>query len=307
MHLKHLTVLFLFCLANTFAFAASEETIELDTTIVKQNDRKADTTVVISKSEYNKIFSVKFKKGQGYSKPKKNDRIIKYALLEKYCSYASFNIGFASYDIDNKWIEPVVRVNEAYIHNFNFKLQGGYFVDNNVSVGLAFSYGIYDTKFDVSSDILELLINSKDYNTNNAGYNFRGAAVVKNFIPINKTQRIFLTNITSLWYGYSYYLGRNLYNGGEKITKSTQKTQTVGVGISPGIMYFMSRGFAFEFNFNPISVYYKSSEILNDEIENGNTRSYGLSFDFIPFNIELGFSYYFGLDYVKHSKMVDVY
>lgn len=266
----------------------------------------SDTTVVMTAKDYNTFLSAKFKKGKGYSTPK-NDREVKYALLEKYCSYASFNIGFASYNIDNKWIEPIVKVNDAYVQNFNFKVQGGYFIDDNVSVGLYFNYGIYDTKFNVSSDILELLINSKDYNTSNAGFNYRAAAIVKNYIPLNKGQRIFLTNVTSLWYGYSYYLGRNIYNNGEKITKSTQKTQNVGIGISPGLMYFMSRGFAFEFNFNPISVYYKHAEILNDETEGGSSSSYGLNFEFVPFNIELGFSYYFGLDYVKHAKMIDIY
>lgn len=292
--LKLLPVLLAFCAFPLCVSAMEEEVI------------KDDTTVVMSTKDYRTFLSAKFKKGKGYSTPK-NDREIKYALLEKYCSYASFNIGFASYNISNKWIEPIVKVNDAYVQNFNFKVQGGYFVQDNVSVGLYFNYGIYDTKFNVSSDILELLINSKDYNTSNAGYNYRVAAVVKNFIPLNKNQRIFLTNITHLWYGYSYYLGRNIYNNGEKITKSTQKTQNVGLGISPGLMYFMSRGFAFEFNFNPISIYYKHATIVNDETEGGSSRSYGLNFEFVPFNIELGFSYYFGLDYVKHSKMVDLY
>lgn len=294
MRLRHLPILLALCALPISVSATEEEAT------------KNDTTVVMTTKEYNTFLYTKFKKGKGYSTPKK-DRVEKYSLLEKYCSYASFNIGFASYNISNKWIEPIVKVNDAYVQNFNFKVQGGYFIKDNVSVGLYFNYGIYDTKFNVSSDILELLINSKDYNTSNAGYNYRVAATVKNYIPLNKGQRIFLTNVTSMWYGYSYYLGRNIYNNGEKITKSTQKTQNVGLGISPGLMYFMSRGFAFEFNFNPISIYYKNATIVNNETEGGSSRSYGLNFEFVPFNIELGFSYYFGLDYVKHAKMVDIY
>lgn len=278
--------------------------IPLSVSATEETPVSKDTSLV-TEQEYKKILYTKFKKGKGYSTPK-SDRVIKYSLLEKYCSYAGFNVGFASYDVNNKWIEPIVRINDAYIKNFNFKVHGGYFIKDDVALGVSFNYGIYNTKFDVTADILDLLIGAKDYSTSNAGYNYRGAFQIKNFIPLNKSQRIFLTNVTSFWYGYNYYLGKNSYNNGEKETKSVQRTHSLGAGISPGIMYFMSRGFAFEFNFNPISIYYKDSYITNNEIENGSSRSYGLNFEFVPFNIELGFSYYFGLDYVKHAKMVEL-
>lgn len=303
MKLKHLPI-FLCLFSVPFAAAAYGD--DLTATDIVKPDTTGYVKSVKLKDEYNTIFSVKFKKNKGYRVPKQ-DRIEKYALLEKHCSYVGFNLGFASYQIDNKMIEPLLKVNNSYVRDVNVKASGGYFVKDNVAVGLTLAYSFYDTRFDMSADIFDLLFNARDYDTSNAGSTYSVSFMVKNFVPLNKSQRIFITNTTGLSYTYSNYIGRNIYNEGEKVTKTTTISHKAALGISPGIMYFLSRGFAFEFAFNPISIYYKHSNSINNETEKGYTENYGLSFQFMPFNIQLGFSYYFGLDYVKHYKMTDQY
>ena len=70
-------------------------------------------------------------------------------------------------------------------------------------------------------------------------------------------------------------------------------------------MYFMTRGFAFEFAMNPVVAYWEKTKLVNNEVDKGSMTSYGLSFKFMPFNIQFGFAYYFGLDYFKNREYVN--
>lgn len=258
------------------------------------------------KTDYAKVMGLKFKRNKGYRKNAFENKD-NYALLEKHVSLVSFNIGLASYDIDNKWIEPIAKIDDTYYRKLSAKLSLGYFVGNNMAIAARFAYGFYDTRINVNSDILQLLINAKQYETSNAGYSFSGAVSLRNYIPIGVEQRFFVVSETSIFYTRQHSLSRNIYDDGVKISKVSTVSDQVGLGISPGITYFMTKGFAFEFALNPIMIYYKRAEMTNNEINKGSSKNYGLSFSFMPFNIQMGFAYYFGLDYQKNQKYLSKY
>lgn len=258
---------------------------------------------------YRKVLGLQFNKNVDYSssinyfEDKDN-----YALLEKGVAFASFNLGLASFQMDNKWIEPLVKIGDTYYTQFFVKASGGYFIANNTALAVKVSYGFYDNRISLSSDILQLLINAKNYETNNVGTDVAVSAVIRNYVPIGIQQRFFIVTETALGYKYSESFQRNIYDFGARISKVETHSHRGMLGISPGVTYFMTKGFAFEFMLSPIQIYYQNTQSINNEVEHGSSNSYGLSFAFTPLNIQLGFSYYFGLDYRKnHSYMTKYY
>lgn len=261
-----------------------------------------------TRRNYRQLLGVKFKKNVNYK-----DRIEtfeyddNYALLEKGASFASFNLGVASFKLDNKWIEPLVKIDDTHYTQVFAKVSAGHFVANNTALAVKFSYGLYDNRIKLNSDILQLLINSKTYETFNIGKDYAISAVVRNYVPIGFEQRFFIVTETALGYKYAESIQRNLYDDPARNSRIQTRSHMAILGVSPGVSYFMTKGFAFEFMLSPIQVYYKNSRSVNDKVANGGTDSYGLSFAFTPFNIQLGLCYYFGLDFKKNQKYMSKY
>ncbi|MDR0419808.1 MAG: hypothetical protein LBH34_06320 [Prevotellaceae bacterium] len=268
----------------------------------KERKERADTTG----KDFRNFLFLKLNKNKGY-KEQAFENENAYALLEKQVSYVSFNVGFKSYDVDNYWLDPVAVVDDIYNRNFSASISLGYLVKNNFAVGLKAGYEFSDTRMRVNADLFDLLFSAKIYETNNVSTTFSGSVVLKNFIPLDRAHRLFLVNETGLIYSKTNSLAKNIFDSGSKINKIYRKKMTIGMGLSPGFMYFMTKGFAFEFALNPVIAYYEKVEITNNQVEEGSVSNYGLSFKFMPLNIQFGFAYYFGLDYYKNKKHVDSY
>ncbi|HIS33960.1 MAG TPA: hypothetical protein IAA79_03455 [Candidatus Avirikenella pullistercoris] len=256
------------------------------------------------KKDYVNFLFLKVNRNKGYGKQafESEDR---YALLEKRVTYFSFRIGFSSNDIDDMLLEPLATIDDVYRRNFSAAVSAGHLVANNVAVGLKFGYTFNDTRLKLDADILDIVIGAKSYETNNVSSAYTGAVVLRNYLPLDAAQRFFIVSETSLLFTYTNALSRNVYDNGTEIHKIKKDKLGVGLGISPGFMYFMTRGFAFEFAMNPVVAYWEKTKLVNNEVDKGSMTSYGLSFKFMPFNIQFGFAYYFGLDYFKNREYVN--
>ncbi|MDR2848098.1 MAG: hypothetical protein LBV39_03235 [Bacteroidales bacterium] len=255
--------------------------------------------------DYRSILSLKVNKGKGYRK-QAFELEDTYALLEKGVSYFSFNVGFRSNDIDDYWFEPLAVVDEVYNRNASASIALGYFFKNNMSVGVRGSYSFSDTRLRIEADLFDLLFNAQTYETNNATTSYSAAGVIKNFVPLDRAHRLFIVNETNLSFAHSHSLAKNIYDNGIKINKIEKTKFSIGLGISPGFMYFMTKGLAFEFTLNPVLIYVEKTDITNNLTNKGDINNYGLSFKFMPLNIQFGFSYYFGLDYFKNKEHIDM-
>jgi hypothetical protein len=260
----------------------------------------ADSTA----KDYRNVLFLKVNKGKGYKKQafEMDDA---YALLEPGVSYFSFNVGFRSNDIDDYWFEPLAVVDEVYNRNFSISLALGYVVKKNMAIGIKGSYAFSDIRLTVDADLFDLLFNAQTYETNNASTSYSVAGVIKNYVPLDKAHRLFIVNETNLSFAHTHSLAKNIYDKGIKINKIEKEKIAVGLGISPGFMYFMTKGLAFDFSLNPVIAYFEKTDITNNQTDKGKVNNYGLSFKFMPLNIQFGFSYYFGLDYFKNKEHID--
>lgn len=255
-----------------------------------------------SGDDYTKFLFFKHKKNKGYKLKQPFEDKEKYALLEKGVSFVNFSAGFKELDIYDYLAEPIAEIESLSRQNYTFQVSGGRFISNNVAIGAKFSYSFSELKMKVNADVLDLIIGASTYETNNVSNVYTGNVFVKNYIPLDKANRFFIVTESGITYAKTNALTKNIYDEGVKTTKVDMSRHTVGLGISPGFMFFLTKGLSFEFTVSPLLAYWNKTTTINNEVEKGSVNNYGLSFKVIPYNISFGFGYYFGLDYDKNRK-----
>lgn len=220
----------------------------------------------------------------------------KKAYLTNGVSHFGFKIGFSKKEVSNDMLLTVVDINEIKNVSGDFSLSGSWFIADNVAWGAKLSYAFSDQRYTINAKLLDLLIDASTYNSNIVSSSFNIGTGVKNYVPIGHSNRFFVYNETNITYSYISSLTRDVYDNGEDVKKLMKTTHEISIGLSPGFMYFLKKGFAFEFAFNPVMVYYNRSFIKQDEIKDGSSSDFSLDFKLNPFNIYFGFAYYFGLN-----------
>ncbi|MDL2230425.1 hypothetical protein LJB87_01375 [Alistipes sp. OttesenSCG-928-L06] len=298
---KHVCTLLLAGLCGVAGVRAADRAPESEP---ETTARTNDTVQSDPDRDYNRFLFLKVNKGKGYRK-QGFEQPSNYTLLEKGVGYFSFDLGFRGNDADNQWLEPIGVLDELYHRNVTVNLSGGYFVKNNMAAGVKVAYEYAETKLGIKdADLLSIIIDAKNYETNNAKSTWKVGGTLKNFLPLDYGHRFFLTNETAINLYYTTGLAKNYYDGDFKINKIEKEQYGVSMGITPGIMYFMTEGFAFEFSMSPVLAYYEHTKFTNNQSERGSNSSYGLNFKFLPLNLQFGFSYYFGLDYHRNREHV---
>lgn len=219
----------------------------------------------------------------------------KAVLLTNGVSHFGFIVGFSKKDVSNDMLLTVVDIDEIKNISGDFSFSGSWFIADNVAWGAKLSYGFSDERYTISAKLLNLLLDASTYNSNIVSSSFKIGTGVKNYVPIGTSNRFFVFNETNMSYSYISSLTRDVYDQGKEIKKKEKITNELSLGLSPGFMYFLKDGFAFEFAFNPVMIYYSRSFITQNETKEGSASDFSIDFKLNPFNIYFGFAYYFGL------------
>lgn len=258
-----------------------------------------DTTEVIKQSadKYFRLLFLKLKQGKENNiyKPIVPVDKERYELFDKGTSYVSVVLGFGETRTNDLFIEPIVKMDNIYSTKLDLELAGAYFIGKNTAIGGRLGYALSDTRISMNSPLFELLLNTKDIVMNGATTDFTAGFFVKNFIPLDRDKRVFIVNETRLGYTYSYTLSRNEYKEGALVHKAEQRRHRIGVGITPGMMYFLTRRLSLEFLISPVLAFYENTTVTNDEIESGGMKGGGINFIVTPIKMNFGVSYFFGL------------
>ncbi len=163
--------------------------------------------------------------------------------------------------------------------NLSFYPSVGYTIKDNLIIGIGIGYGYSDYNaeyIDTGSD------NGQSRNSNKYSVN----AFVKKFIPLKGNfALIFLGEL-----GYSNLKEEDNRWNFDDIRTTNTTTNSVFIGIRPGITYFLSEHFALEGKFGTLRYQSSKSELDNDLRKSKSNSFY---FNLNPSNIYLGLSYYF--------------
>lgn len=258
--------------------------------------KRAVASVVIPGRQAVATTDVPVPEAMTYENPKN------WALLGKGAYFLGASGNFTNVTLTNMLVEPLFDVHNLYSMGVDIQLAGGYFIADNMAVGIYGGYKMSELKVDVSSNLLQLLVNAKNYETNNITTGYNLGLFMRNYMPIEYKQRIFVVTETSLYFTQSQSLQRNVYDRGAMLSKVWQDTWMLGIRASFGIQYFVYPGFALDFMISPVAVYYTENTVLNNEVLAGKFSGGQVGTLLMPLDLRFGFSYTFGLDYRKNNR-----
>lgn len=180
---------------------------------------------------------------------------------------------------------------------FNIRLEGSYFVRENLSAGLGLQFG--EDKADLTASLLN---NSYKREIRNFSRSYGVLGFIKNHIPISSNYIFFITNQTELY--YSYKSGPSETYIDDILERKHSAKHSFGVGIRPGILIFFTERFAFDLNMGILGFSHSKQDVNyeyppnnppseENRKKNSTNSSTDLNLKFDLLKIGFGFSYYF--------------
>ncbi|MGD1945808.1 MAG: hypothetical protein ACFB0A_06015 [Croceivirga sp.] len=187
-----------------------------------------------------------------------------------------FSLGINNNESEN---EDSFSTNDS--RSINFRSAVGHTVSDNLIVGLGFGYGRRTQDLDFSAN------DGAFNNTENTTNTYSVFPYVKKFFGLSKSLAFFIQG--EVRYDRSE-LEQETMNVGQ--FNRDNNTDSLFVGIRPGMTFFVSKKFAFETNFGSLGYSRFSSEANNGDLDSSSTGN-SFNFDFNPSNLFFGLSYYF--------------
>lgn len=191
----------------------------------------------------------------------------------------------------------IVDVDNYNQRAFDLRLEGSYFIKENLSTGLGLQFG--EDKTDLTASLLN---NSYNREIRNFNRSYGALGFIKNHIPIFSSHTFFITNQTELYYVYKSGPAETYI--GSILERKYSEKHSFGIGIRPGILIFFTEGFAFDMNMGLLGFSHSQQDVSyeyppnnlppeNERKENSRNNSTGLTFKFDILKVGFGFSYYF--------------
>lgn len=182
-------------------------------------------------------------------------------------------------------------------HAINLRLEGSYFIKENLSVGLGVQFG--ESKVNL---VVDLLNNSFQREVRNFKRSYGVVGFIKNHIPISEKNVFFITNQTELFYGYEN--GPSETYVGNILERKYSVEHSMGLNIRPGILIFFTDNFAFDLNMGVLGFSHSHEDVSytyppnnlppeSDRKIDSQNKSTNLNLKFDLLKVGFGFSYYF--------------
>lgn len=212
--------------------------------------------------------------------------------LTKGTNSLGFSVGFENRDVENDMLLTIVDVESSKLLKYNLVLSASRFVADNVALNAKIGYSFSDSENTVEASLLDFLLEANNYSTSTASSTLSAAVGVKNYVPMGMSRRFYLFNESNLVYSHTTALTRDVYNAGEKIHKIERDRNSLSFSLSPGLMYYLTNKFAFEFALNPVMLSYSREQTITDEQTKGHTTDFDLNLKLNIFNIYFGFLFF---------------
>ena len=178
--------------------------------------------------------------------------------------------------------------------NYTFKVSPyfGYFIKDNLCLGGRFAYKrsmlrLDQVDFDLGED-LDINLNIKDYYTLNQVYS--AAVIMRNYISLGKSKRFGIFNEVRLGAGGGQ--GKVISGKGESLTGTFQQILELELGVTPGLLVFITNNVAIEASVNVLGFSYSRYKQTTDQIYTGILERSSVNFKVDIFSINIGVSYY---------------
>ena len=169
---------------------------------------------------------------------------------------------------------------------FSVKPYISYFIRNNLSIGLRFSY--YNAKGTVGSFKVDI-DDDMSFNLRDIMYkaeSYSGSVFLNQFFGLTRKGRFGIYNEIELEFGSGSSDFRRPYKGEPRNTHTTYTN--VQLNFSPGVQVFIMKYVSFHVSFGVFGFYFKNEKQTENGESTGNRFTSGANFRFNIFNINFG-------------------
>lgn len=193
---------------------------------------------------------------QGFAQESSEDSLFSISKGRSFLNL-SFSLDQREAQNENQLIREVLDQDRF---NLNVNMNGGYAIMDNFMLGLAFGYGRN------REDVLQINQDNEEVLTRRVGQDFTLTPNMRNYIPLGNGQfQVFVQ--TDLRIKYAESLRRDIYETEQdKLESVVFETR---LGVSPGMVVFFDRNWAFETSVSLAGLTSKwTRQTLNDDEEN---------------------------------------
>lgn len=199
--------------------------------------------------------------------------------------YVTLNLSLASETLQNAE-KSFVSVINGKSNDYNIGTGTGYYFSGNFAAGLGFVFG--ESIFD--GTILKL---GDTVQNNSITTNYKLTPLLRSSIPLvpNKRLSIYIDMVVGVGWGNT--VSRETRNN-ETVSKSYGNDLEFGLGINPGLTFFVMENFALEVGVNLIGYEFQQSKTTTNDGPESITRTNDINFSLDILKLKLALTYYIG-------------
>lgn len=194
----------------------------------------------------------------------------------------SFSLSGKTIENDDQFIQ---YVHQSRSNAWNISTEGGYTVANYLNTGLRLSLG----QTNESSEITPL--NGTIGDVEAFSRSFTVAPYLMWYIPIGRNHFMYLTNRVELQYKYESKLKETTTE--EILNRQHYTIHKTGIGLRPGVLVLVQKGFGFEVSLNVLGFTYNLETNTNTGKPDTKKTETDVDLKLDVLKLNLGFSYYF--------------
>lgn len=165
-----------------------------------------------------------------------------------------------------------------------------YIFKDNIGAGGRFAYSRSRTKMDNVSIVIDPETSYSLENFYNISQKFATMAILRNYISIGNTKRFGL--FTELQFEYGYGESKLTNGKGYDFTGTYRIDHSFDLGLTPGVVMFLSNYSAIEVNVGVLGFGYNHSKMTTDQIYVSDLRNRQANFRINIFSISFGIAFY---------------
>lgn len=202
---------------------------------------------------------------------------------------AGLSVNYSQSNQDNYQFLVLEKLNgDSY--SFKISPMVMYAFHDDMAAGGRFSYARSLTRLNNADIVLGEDLDLNIDNLYNLSHTFYTTALFRNYFSLGRSTRFGFFNEVQIQYGYGQ---SKLATGtGEAITGTYSTTNSISIGITPGLVMFLNDYSAIEVNIGVLGFDYKRSKATTDQIYVGYTHTSSANLRINLFSITFGVVFY---------------
>lgn len=161
---------------------------------------------------------------------------------------------------------------------------------DNLAAGGRLSYSRSRTRLDGASLVLGADTSYDVDNLYSISHNYHGTAMFRNYISLGKSMRFGFFNEVDLSLGGGQ---SKLVNGtGDELTGTYERNFNLNIGLTPGIIMFLSNYLAIEVSIGVLGFNYTHTHSISDQIYQAERNRKSANFRINLFSVQFGVAFY---------------